>query len=195
LAAAGVSSDGRIVVYVGGCNPHKNLEVLLSAFARLVKHEGYADAQLVMVGDYQNDVFHGYFETIQRQVERDGLVSRVIFTGYLPDDELVVLLNLASVLVLPSLMEGYGLPAVEAAACACPVIATRESPLPDLLGEGGVYIDPRAPDELYLALEMVLGSERRRHEMGCAGVRAVRRLSWDVAAHQMDDVLRQVTRR
>jgi glycosyltransferase involved in cell wall biosynthesis len=64
------------------------------------------------------------------------LESRIrwIFTGYLSDDDVAVLLNLATVLVLPSLMEGYGLPAVEAAACGCPVIATKESPLPGLFG-------------------------------------------------------------
>ena len=53
-----------------------------------------------------------------------------------------MLLNRATALVLPSLMEGFGLPAIEAAACGCPVIATTASPLPDVLGEGGLYADP-----------------------------------------------------
>lgn len=193
LKAAGVSTDGRIVVYVGGCNPHKNLEMLISVFAQLVGRDGWADLQLVLVGDYQGDVFHSYFERIVGQVNRAGLQKHVLFTGRLPDEDLVILLNLAATLVLPSLMEGFGLPAVEAAACGCPVIATRESPLPELLGGGGVYVDPQSPADLEAALVTVLSSAQVRERLGQAGEQAARELSWDAAAHQLRAVLRQVT--
>jgi glycosyltransferase involved in cell wall biosynthesis len=172
---------------VGGFGPHKNLPALLDSFARLA----VPDLQLVLVGEYRNEVFHTTYAQLREQIERLGIQDRVVFTGYLSDDDVAVLLNLATVLVLPSLMEGYGLPAVEAAACGCPVIATRESPLPGLLGEGALYIEPTAQG-IYTALEQVVQSEHLRLRMSQAGRDAAGKLTWEFAARQMADVLKSV---
>jgi glycosyltransferase involved in cell wall biosynthesis len=125
-------------------------------------------------------------------VDAHGLRDRVIFTGYMEDADVVVLLNIASVLVLPSFMEGFGLPAVEAAACGCPVIATKASPLAGLLGEGGIYIDSCDP-EIERALERVLASEDLRMRMRSRGLAAAQRLTWDEAGRQMMEVIRKVS--
>lgn len=191
LQTAGVRPDRRMVVYVGGFSPHKNLESLLDAFARISRRDAFADALLVMVGEYKKEVFHSYYGTLAAQVDRLGIQDRVVFTGYLPDEELAVLLNLASVVALPSLMEGFGLPAVEAAACGCPVAATTESPLPDLLAGGGIFFDPRSGG-LEPALEAILGSVETRRRMGEAAAAAAARLTWEAAAQQMLDVIRKV---
>jgi len=177
---------------VGGFSPHKNLEALVAVFAKLASQEAFADVRLVMVGEYDKEVFHSYFGTIKRQVEGLGMADRVIFTGYLPDDELVVLLNLSTVLVLPSLMEGFGLPAIEAAACGCPVIATIASPLRPLLGDGGLYIDPAKREELEAELARVLESGQLRRRMREAGVTAVRGLTWEMAARHLIDLIQKV---
>ncbi len=187
-----ITPNNRIVIYVGGFSPHKNLEVLISVFAKLTEQREFSDVRLVLVGEYKKEVFHSYFSTIKYQVERLGVTDRVIFTGYLPDEELVVLLNLSTVLVLPSLLEGFGLPAMEAAACGCPVIATTASPLPTLLGDGGIYIDPTKPEDLERALILVLSSPSLRRWMREAGLAAARRLTWNRAARQMIDILQQV---
>lgn len=192
LGSLGITANGRTVVYVGGFSPHKNLEALVAVFAKLASQKALSDVRLVMVGEFQREVFHSYFGTIRKQVETLGIADRVIFTGYLPDDELVVLLNLSTVLVLPSLMEGFGLPAIEAAACGCPVIATTASPLPTLLGDGGLYVDPAKQEELQTALAHVLASEPLRRRMGEAGVAAARLLTWEAAAQQLIDLMRQV---
>ena len=180
-----------MIVYLGGFSPHKNLESLVRAFGRIAARQEFADVKLVMVGDTSGDAFHTYFGTIAAQVASLGLGDRVIFTGYLEDEDVVVLLNLASVLVLPSLMEGFGLPAVEAAACGCPVIATKASPLEGLLGAGGIYIEPREP-EIVKALEDVLSSKEQRMRMGQCGLAAARRLTWEAAARQMIAVIQKV---
>jgi glycosyltransferase involved in cell wall biosynthesis len=189
----GGSMDGSrpMVVYVGGFSPHKNLEALVEAFARLGRRKEFADTLLVMVGSTSGDAFHSYFGTIEAKVAALGLQDRVIFPGYLEDEELVVLLNLASVLALPSLMEGFGLPAVEAAACGCPVIATKASPLEGLLGAGGIYIGPQEA-EIANALERVLSSADLRRRMGECGLAAAQRLTWDAAAQQIMDIIRKV---
>ena len=193
LAKLGIDPNRRMVVYVGGFSPHKNLEPLVDAFARLAARDSFRDTVLVMVGEYEKEVFHSYFSTIAAQVDRLGIRDRVIFTGYLSDEDLTILLNLAAVLVLPSLMEGFGLPAVEAAACGCPVIATKASPLPALLGEGGLYVDPCKPEpELQGVMEQVLSSEPLRMRMRQAGQAAAQRLTWDAAASQMMHVIERV---
>ena len=192
LRSLGLAGSRRMAVYMGGFSPHKNLQALVSAFARIAARKDFADVILVMIGDTSNDAFHTYFETIRAQVEGLGFEDRVIFTGYLDDDDVVVLLNLATVLLLPSLMEGFGLPAVEAAACGCPVIATKASPLSQLLGGGGIFIDSNE-GEIARALETVLSSIELQLQMRAAGLAAAGRLTWEQAARQMIEVLGQVT--
>jgi glycosyltransferase involved in cell wall biosynthesis len=193
LRQAGIDGAGRTIVYVGGFSPHKNLGALVQAFAGLARQGGFEDVRLVMVGEYRKEVFHSYYSTIAAQIDSLGLRDRVAFTGYLPDPELVVLLNLGAVLVLPSLMEGFGLPAVEAAACGCPVIATTASPLPGLLAGAGLFIDP-GEEQIGKALRTILASEELRRSMSAAGIAAAGRLTWEAAARQMSDVIRQVAR-
>jgi glycosyltransferase involved in cell wall biosynthesis len=191
LRRLGLDGTQRTAVYVGGFSPHKNLEALVAAFSRLAAKSQFDDVRLVMVGDTSGDAFHTYYGTIAAQVEALGLRDRVVFTGFMDDQDLVVLLNMASVSVLPSLMEGFGLPAVEAAACGCPVIATKASPLEGLLGGAGIFIDSNE-DEISRALDLVLSSPDLRHRLGEAGLSAARRLTWDVAARQMMDVIGKV---
>lgn len=195
LQDLGISAANRHVVYVGGFAPHKNLEALVTIFASLSAGRGFTNVRLVLVGENQNEVFHSYSGIIKKMVVELGIQDRVIFTGYLPDEQVVNLLNCSTVLVLPSLMEGFGLPAVEAAACGCPVIATVESPLPELLGEGGLYINPRNRSELMEALTRVLESAELRDRMRTAGLAAARRLTWEAAALQMKDVFEKVIAR
>ena len=179
LRQQGLRPADRFLVFVGGFSPHKNLSGLLDALARL------RDVRLVLVGDFQRDAFYSCYRKIHERVGRPPLEGRVIFTGYLPDDELVGLLNLAAALVLPSYMEGFGLPAIEAAACGTPVVATSASPLPDLLGEGGLYVDPGDTAGLQHALERVLTDTALAGSMREHGLRAAAALSWDRAARDL----------
>jgi glycosyltransferase involved in cell wall biosynthesis len=192
LRALGSSRCARLVVYLGGFGPHKNLERLVGAFAALASRYEFADLKLIMVGEYEKEVFHSSFQKIKSRVQELGLSDRVIFTGYLADEDLVILLNRATVLTLPSLMEGFGLPAIEAAACGCPVVATKASPLPSLLGEGALYIDPTDQQELEMALERVLISAELRQQLKAAGLVAAKRLTWDAAAAQLREVLNRL---
>lgn len=192
LQRLGIESSRRIAVYLGGFSPHKNIGALIAAFARIAAQQEFVDVLLVMVGDTTGDAFLNCVEALVAQIQVLGLSDRIIFTGYLGDEEVAVLLNLATVLVLPSLMEGFGLPAVEAAACGCPVVATRASPLEGLLGEGGIYIGT-GEHEIAEAMSRVLLSETIRIHMRQCGLDAAARLTWEAAGRQMLDVIRQVS--
>jgi glycosyltransferase involved in cell wall biosynthesis len=188
LRELGLDGARKMVVYLGGFSPHKNLEALVAAFAGAAQRADAGDPMLVMVGDTHTDAFHTCFELVSALVDKLRIKDHVVFTGYLPDEDVVALLNQATVLVLPSLMEGFGLPAVEAAACGCPVIATKESPLPELLGEGGIYIEPNEA-AIATALERVLADDELRARMREYGMAAAQRLTWDDAARQLIAVI------
>jgi glycosyltransferase involved in cell wall biosynthesis len=170
---------------VGGFGPHKNLPRLLDAFAKIAAEPRFADVTLVLAGDHSGDAFYSEYARLRRRVEELKLRSRAVFTGYLPDEELVALLNCSAFLVLPSLMEGYGLPAIEAAACGLAVLVTKNSPIPELLGEGAVSVDPDRTEEIYHGMMRLLEDSGLRSGMGATARVAAEKLTWEQAAREL----------
>ncbi len=180
--AAGVPAGKRWFTYVGGFNPHKNIPLLVRAHAALARESGDGAPYLVLVGTLDADVFHTDHTAIKAAIDLAGTAPLVCWTGYLSDEELALLHTGAIALLLPSESEGFGLPAVEAAACNTPVIATSESPLPELLEGGGIFVTPGDEAALVSAMRRLASDAGLRAGMGArAGVRA-RSLSWDQAA-------------
>lgn len=188
----GLDAGARFVIYVGGFSPHKNLKLLVDAFLELQARSGLTDVFLLLVGDYKTDVFHSCYREVQEQVRELGLVDRVLFAGYVGDDDLAILLNLAEALVLPSFSEGFGLPAVEAAACGTPVVVTTESPLKELLGAGAISVTPNDRAGLLAGLTAILTDPARQQTMGEAALAAAQQLSWEKSARQLLDVFDEV---
>ncbi len=195
VASQGAAPGGRLLTYVGGFGPHKNLLRLLDAFEKLTAQPRFDDLALVLVGDYQTDPFYSGYGELKSRLAGSPIERSVIFTGFLPDSDLVHLLNCSSLLVLPSLMEGYGLPAVEAAACAVPVVATEQSPLKDLLGKGVLVFDPYDADALRWSIERILEDESLWRYMSLAALAAARTLGWSQAASELIAGIEEVTRR
>ena len=186
----GISESDRFITYVGGFGPHKNLPRLLEAFARLAAEPRRDDLRLVLVGDYENDSFSSEYKVLRAALRGELEESRVVFAGFLADEELTDLLNRSSMLVLPSLMEGLGLPALEAAACGIPTVVTRNSPLPELLSEGAIAVDPLSPAEIAQAITRLLDDDELRTRTGHAALAAARRLSPRSAARELGNILR-----
>ena len=176
-ARVGMPAGARWFIYVGGCNPHKRLEVAVRAHAALVAERGSAAPWLALVGP-DNDVFHSNREGLCTLVDSLGSGHRVVWAGFLEDQVLRHLYSGAVGLVLPSQLEGTGLPALEAAACGTPVVATVASPLPELLAGGGFFVAPGDEEALRRALARLLDDEGARREMGAAALAGARRLDW-----------------
>jgi glycosyltransferase involved in cell wall biosynthesis len=193
-ARMGIPPDARCLIYVGGFSPHKNLGLLIDVIGEMVRRDGFADVRLLLVGDYAGDSFYSCYNELAKQVKRQDLQEHVMFTGRMEDEQLVLLLNRARALVLPSFCEGFGLPAVEAAACGTPVLATTESPLPQLLREGALAIDPSDRVGWLNAIERVLSDASFRQHMSRAALVTGRRLSWQNAARQLLSVFDEVQR-
>lgn len=187
--AHGLPADAPYLLYVGGFNPHKNVLGLVRAFAGVARRELAPDLRLLLVGDHAGDVFHGNVAAIRAAIAEAGLSERVHWTGFVPDEALRLLYAEARAVVLPSLEEGFGLPAVEGAACGAPCVATRESPLPDVLAGGGLFFDPRDPEALEGALASLLTDPVRRDELAETARKRAAALSWEATARATREAL------
>jgi glycosyltransferase involved in cell wall biosynthesis len=136
---------------------------------------------LVVVGDFK-DVFHTHVAQIQSAIALAGLKDRVLLTGFVPDGELVYLYSRAYALVQPSLMEGFGLPAVEAMACGTPVISSRAGSLPEVVGDAGLFFDPTDVASMAATICQVLDDSRLRDDLACRALDRASRFTWDRAA-------------
>ena len=179
--AVGVPPGFPYFVYVGGFNPHKRVDLILRAHGSLVTGADAAP-HLVLVGTRTTDVFHGEVDRLDAIVREAGTAAFVHWAGFMPDESLAALLSGAVALLLPSEAEGFGLPAVEAAACGSPVIATTESPLPDILDGGGLFVTPGDQTALTSAMQRLLLDGDTRRAMGQVALERSRALSWDSAA-------------
>jgi glycosyltransferase involved in cell wall biosynthesis len=191
LLAAGQRGDARLLLYVGGVAPHKNLDALVRCVTAIAARPAFADVILVIAGDYPGDVFHSAYPRLRAQLDEGGQ-PRVVFTGRLDDEAIAGLMRLAQALVLPSFDEGFGLPGIEAAACGTAVVATRNSALPDVLGDAALYVDPRDEPALQAALERVLGDAPLRAAMGARGSERARLCTWDAAARSLLDLFEEL---
>jgi glycosyltransferase involved in cell wall biosynthesis len=173
--------DVPLILYVGGISPHKNLQGLLRALAR-VRHKSPAPWHLVLVGDHSNDSFYGCYEELVTLCSQLEMRERVTFTGFVPDPDLVGLYNAATMLVLPSFNEGFGLPVVEAMACGLPVAASRRGSLPEVVGSAGVLFDPEDHEEMAAVLVRLLEDSALRQHLRTEGLRRAESFSWKAAA-------------
>jgi glycosyltransferase involved in cell wall biosynthesis len=176
----------RYVLAVGNLQPRKNLTKLIEAFALICPEE--LDIQLLVVGQ---DWWQG--SAIYRRVQELGLAERVQFTGYVPQEDLVGLYNAATVLVYPSVYEGFGLPVLEAMACGRPVIASNASSLPEVAGEAAVLVNPLDARDLAEAIRTLLGDEVRREKFGRRGRQRAGQFSWHQTALKTAGVYRKVS--
>ncbi|MGI8470335.1 MAG: glycosyltransferase family 4 protein [Pyrinomonadaceae bacterium] len=180
-----LNPDGKFLLYVGGISPHKNLNTLIEAFGQIVSGANDSKLKLVLVGDYKDDPFFSAYPALKKQTDELGLADKVIFTGYIEDIDLAHLYNAATVVALPSLEEGFGLPAVEAMACGAPVAASNRGSLPEVLGSAGHFFDPLNVQNMAEVIGQILDNDAERNEMSRAGVIRAQEFLWNKAARDL----------
>ena len=149
----------RYVVYVGSEDPRKNVPTLIRAFARLV--EEHDDVVLLKVGAPH---FEAERAKLKQLVAQLGIEDKVVFLDHVPDQDLALFYNVADVTVMPSLYEGFGLPALESMACGTPVVAANAASLPEVVGDAGLLVDPHDVEGFAQNLHRVLSdSDLRDH--------------------------------
>ncbi len=178
---AGLPEGARWFCYVGGFNPHKHVDLIVRAHAALIAKSA-EPLHLLLIGTIDSDVFHGDQARIRAAIKACGSEAFVHWTGFVADGELRHLHSGALGLLLPSECEGFGLPAIEAAACGAPVIATRNSPLPELLEGGGIFVAPGDLAALEAAMTTFSSDESTRKAMGARALQRARILTWPAGA-------------
>ena len=167
------------ILYTGVWRGHKNLVNLVKAFSILRQDEDF-DAQLVVTGTEDP-----YYPEVKRTVTELELEADTIFTGLVPEEELVSLYQEANVFVFPSLYEGFGLPPLEAMRCGTPVVASKTSCIPEICGEdNAVFFDPYDPTEMADAIHKVWVNESLQKDLRERGLKHSKKFSWEKMAEK-----------
>lgn len=169
------SIKGKYFLYVGNAYPHKNLERLLKAFSILVSK--YPNISLVLVG--KEDYF---YKRLKEKVKKKKLENKVIFYGEAKDEDLAPLYKHAISLVVPSLMEGFGLPALEAMVNNCLVLASDIAALREVCEEAAIYFNPYDIDDIKNKMEKALKENWDKNLK--TGFTRAKNFSWEKMAKQ-----------
>lgn len=171
----------KFALYVGDITWNKNLPNLISAINE-------TKIPLVVVGktfldkDYdRNNPWNKGIKESQELAEKN---PNVIGLGFVSDENLVDIYNLATVFVMPSFYEGFGLPIVEAMSCGTPVITTKNGSIPEIAGEAAYYVDANSVDSIRNGIEKVFNNRDLRNELSEKGIARAKLFSWKKTAEE-----------
>ena len=176
------------LLYLGGFDQRKNVPTLLKAFVQLAK-----DSKAFLVVADQLPERDLTFSPDPRPIVQElGIGERVVFTGWVPEEDKPALYSGARALVFPSLYEGFGLPSLEALACGTPVIASNRGSLPEIVGDGGLLLEPDDVEGLTGAIEKLLKDDTLWGDLRERGLAHAARFSWEKTARETLAVYREI---
>jgi glycosyltransferase involved in cell wall biosynthesis len=178
------------ILFVSGFDRRKNVGNLLKAY-RILRERGRKE-RLLLKGVVEPGV--GYYQDVPAMVRQHGLEGQVdVDSSYADDARLASLYRSASMLVVPSFVEGFGLPVLEAMACGCPVACSNAASLPEVGGDAAQYFDPHDPSDMATVMERILTRQGLRRSMIIKGHQNMKRFSWDNMAREILSALRETS--
>ena len=182
----------KFILYLGTIEPRKNIVGIVRAYndlqewAKKNKSEEFFKYKLIIAGS------RGWLsEKIFREISKSEHKEDIGVLNFIQEKDKEFILNLSSLFVYPSLFEGFGFPPLEAMACGVPVIASNNSSLPEVVGNGGALIDPDKPDEIFHAMKEILSGSDLRGNIVAKGLAQAGKFSWEKAA---EDFLKMINR-
>ncbi|NWG04922.1 MAG: glycosyltransferase family 4 protein [Syntrophaceae bacterium] len=163
---------------VGSIEPRKNLSRALIAFKAFIEMKG-THYQFVIAGGkgWKNETFYNLLKKLD-------IDPHLVFTGYVPEEDLPALYQGAEVFVYPSFYEGFGLPVLEAMASGTPVITSNTSSLPEVAGEAALMVNPMEVFEIFEAMEALITNPSLREELKGKGLEQSKKFTWEKTARQ-----------
>lgn len=193
LASTGLAPDDRFFLFFGGISPHKNIETLIEAYAALRRVRGSSTPRLVLVGELEGSAYLSAAASIRERIARHDLASSVCLPGYVSDETLACLCSAATAVVLPSLAEGFGLPAVEAAACGAPLALSMLDAHRETMGDAALYFAPDDVATLTSILERLASDDELRRDLAERARARVAGRTWDAAARSLARIIAVTT--
>lgn len=172
--------------YAGSLSPRKNMVNLIKAFISikdLIPHTIYFTG-----GESWLD------SEVHEMITAHNLQDRIIKLGFISEEELVIMYNLADCYLYPSLYEGFGLPILEAQACGCPVITSTASSCPEVAGDGALFVDPRDIGDMAGAMVRIVKDARLKKNLIKAGLANCRRFTWEKTAREILNIFIECSR-
>jgi glycosyltransferase involved in cell wall biosynthesis len=181
------SLPDKYLLYIGGIDPRKNVGAMVKAYHTLINR--IDDISLVMVGrlEGQRD-----FPALLELISDFGIRDKIIFPGYIGDDDLPAIYSGAEALIFPSVYEGFGLPILESLSCGTPVVASKTSAIPEAAGEMAIYCDVEKPTELARAMEKAMSDSNEKERFRTGGPRRAKMFGWDKVASRAASDLRRL---
>jgi len=158
------------VIYTGSLYPHKNVEILIRAVKKINK-----DRRLYLVIVCARNIFYQRF---LEKVEKLGIKDYVNFVGFVPDGELVAIYHQAEAFVFPSLIEGFGLPGLEAMACGLPVLVSDIPVFREIYRDAAIYFNPFSPSDLVEKIKIILKDKKLKEELKLKAKELISFYSW-----------------
>jgi glycosyltransferase involved in cell wall biosynthesis len=169
----------RFILGLGTLEPRKNFTGLIAAFSQLVRETGLPHG--LVIGGQPGWLYDGIYQ----KARQEDVAGRVLFPGFIADEDLPALYSLAEVFVFPSLYEGFGIPVLEAMACGTPVVAGNNSSLPEAGGSAALMVEATDAAALARAIAEVLNDADLRRRMIAAGAVQASRFTWQRSAQAL----------
>jgi len=183
------SISNKYILFVGNIEPKKNLIRLLKAYHKLI-NEGKISHQLVIAGQ-KGWKYKEIFKTVQSL----NLQDKVVFTGYIPENNLPALYSMAELFVFPSIYEGFGIPPLEAMVCETPVLASNTGALPETSGGSCLMVNPYNTDEIANGIHKLLTDVTLRSYYIKKGKKWAEQFTWERTAKDTLDVYKSIIER
>jgi glycosyltransferase involved in cell wall biosynthesis len=171
-------------LFLGNVLPHKNLPRLVEAFAEATRD---SDAMLVIRGSGRR----GNVQQVRARIEQCGMGARVDWTPYAEGAALPDLYRGARMLMLPSLYEGFGMTALEAMACGTPVITSRTSSMPEVVGDAALLVDPERTGDIAAAMARLFRDDALAADLRARGLSRAKLFSWETTGRAVQTAARE----
>jgi glycosyltransferase involved in cell wall biosynthesis len=180
--------EGEYFLYLGTIEPRKNLERVIAAYDIFAKRTENAP-KLVLAGG------KGWLDSgIYGKVEALGLTERVVFTKYVPSEDMNPLMCGALAFVFPSLYEGFGMPPLEAMACGVPVLTSAEASLPEVTGDCAVICDAYSPESIADGMTKLFTDPELRADLGRRGIERAKEFTWERSAKMLHEIYEEIVK-
>ncbi|NAS32699.1 glycosyltransferase [Flavobacteriaceae bacterium R38] len=177
----------QFLLHIGNTDPRKNTQRVIEAF-HLYANKNPDGSKLVLIGINQTKL-HSILSELNLLNE---LENKIVLTGYVADEDLPVIFNMAQIFLFPSLREGFGIPIIEAMACGTPVITSKTSSMPEVAGDAALLVDPYKTEDIYNGITKITSDTHLKNELINKGLEHYKLFSWKNTAHDVLALYKQL---